>query len=160
MNKEISAFFRGFRYAFHGIIATVQQERNFRFHLCVAVYVYLFSLFYSFDALRYVVLTVLVTGVLALELMNSALERAVQDPEPRRDALAGQAKDMAAAAVLVFCAGALACAVWLFWDVAVFTQITAWFAGHLLALLGLVLSLAASVWFVFVFGNKKEKPFD
>ena len=130
----------------------VRQERNFRFHLCTAFYVYLFSLFYSFDALRYMILTVLVGGVLALELLNSALERAVDKPEPKRYTLAGQAKDMAAGAVLVFCIAAVACAVPLFWDVAVFAQIVAWFAGHLPALLGLLLSLAASGWFVFVYG--------
>ncbi len=40
-------FFSSFRYAASGIAAALREERNMRFHLCTALYVALFSLFYD-----------------------------------------------------------------------------------------------------------------
>ena len=41
-------FVDSFLYAAQGIRTAVREERNMRFHLCAAFYVYLFSLFYGF----------------------------------------------------------------------------------------------------------------
>lgn len=147
-------FFKGFYYAGKGIFRAVKEERNMRFHLCAAVYVYLFSLFYSFTAVQYCILTVLVCGVLALEMMNSAVERAVDKPDKQHDEAAGCAKDMAAGGVLLFCVGCAACGVWLFWDTAAFARIGAFFAVRWWAAVLLALSLAGSAWFVFKKGDK------
>ena len=40
-------FVDSFLYAAQGIRTAVREERNMRFHLCAAFYVYLFSLFYG-----------------------------------------------------------------------------------------------------------------
>ena len=69
-----------------------------RFHLCAAFYVYLFSLFYGFGKTEYILITLMVCGVLALELVNSSLERTVERPAPDRYMTAGVVKDMAAGA--------------------------------------------------------------
>ena len=99
-----------------------------RFHLCAAFYVYLFSLFYGFGKTEYILITLMVCGVLALELVNSSLERTVERPAPDRYMTAGVVKDMAAGAVLVFSIGCAVCAV-LFWDVAAFRRMFAFFAA-------------------------------
>ena len=143
------AFFRNFGYAFKGIYVTIINERNMRVHLCVAFYVYLFSLFYHFSRVEYAVLTVIVFGVLALELVNTSLERSVENPAPNRYQTAGVVKDIAAGAVLVFGIGAAVGGVFLFWDTAVFLRIFAYFKTHIPMLVLLALSLAGSWWFIF-----------
>ena len=143
------SFFNGFRYAFSGIRRAIKEERNLRFHLCAAFYVYLFSLFYDFGKIEYAFITILVGGVFALELVNSSIERTAANPEPFRYMTAGAVKDMAAGAVLVFCIAALVCGILLFWDLAVFSRIFTFFAQNLLALAGLVLMLISSYMFIF-----------
>ena len=41
MRSEFKRFGKGFVYAWNGIRAAVREERNFRFHLCAAVFVYM-----------------------------------------------------------------------------------------------------------------------
>lgn len=147
-------FLDSFRYAAQGICAAVRQERNMRFHLCAAFYVYLFSLFYRFGKTEYMLITLMVCGVLALELVNSSLERTVERPAPDQYRTAGVVKDMAAGAVLVFSIGCAVCGVLLFWDVAAFRRMAAFFAKNPLCAVLLAASLAAS-W-RFIFGKRKD----
>lgn len=126
-----------------------------RIHLCAAVYVYVLSLFYGFDAREYALITFLVAGVMALELVNSAFERTVDHLSPQHNVHAGIIKDMAAAAVLVFCVGAAVCGGLLFWDMEVFRRIGAFFVARWWLLIVLAASVAASIWFVFYFGKNK-----
>ena len=56
-----------------------------------------------------------VAAVLALELVNSAIERAVDKPDTTHWWSAGAAKDMAAGAVLVMAVGTLLVALCVFW---------------------------------------------
>ena len=142
-------FFQSFRYAWNGLIAAVRAERNLRFHMGIAFYVYLFSLFYSFSTFEYCIITLLVGVMLALELVNSALERAVSHPSPEKYHEAGLVKDMAAAAVLVFSVAAVVCGILLFWQPAVLRHIPAWFFARPLWLLPLALSLVGWGWFIF-----------
>lgn len=147
-------FFHGFVYAFSGFVAAVRQERNMRFHLCAACYVYFFSLFYDFGKVEYAVITGLVCGVLALEMLNSSLERCVERPSPDRYMTAGIVKDMAAGAVLVFCIGAAVCGVLLFGDIKVMRGILSFFIQTPLAMVCFAVSLLASAWFIF---GKEDK---
>lgn len=87
-------FVDSFLYAAQGIRTAVREERNMRFHLCAAFYVYLFSLFYGFGKTEYILITLMVCGVLALELVNSSLERTVERPAPDRYMTAGVVKDI------------------------------------------------------------------
>ncbi len=153
-------FFKSFAWAGRGFATAVRHERNLRFHLCVGVYVYLLSLFYPFTAVHYVVLTLLVAGVLALELVNSAIERIVDHLAPKYNMQAGLIKDIAAAAVLVFCIGAAVCGFVLFWNLEVFAQIGRWFAARPLLIVLLAASLALCGWLVFGLGPKQKEGKD
>lgn len=121
-----------------------------RFHLCAGGYVFLFSLFYDFGKMEYMLLVLLVCGVLALELMNSSIERAVDKPTRGHYWTAGAAKDMAAGSVLVFSVGCAICGVALFWDVAVFWRILTYFGQHPFALAALAASLVLAWRFVYL----------
>ncbi len=149
---EKQPFWSSFRYAAQGIRTAVREERNMRFHLCAAFYVYLFSPFYEFTKTQYCLITLMVCGVLALELVNSSLERTVERPVPDRYRTAGVVKDMAAGAVLVFSIGCAVCGVLLYWDLAAFARM----GNFLRAYPWTLIPLAASVWLCwrFVFGKK------
>lgn len=153
----IRNFLRSFVYAANGIRVAIKEEKNLRFHLCTTVYVFIFSCFYPFGKVEYALLTVLVAGVMALELVNSALERAVSRPSPERYVTAGAVKDMAAGAVFIFSCAAAVCGILLFWDTAVFARIFDFFSSHIILLVLLLLSFVASGWFVLGFGPQKAK---
>ena len=38
--EKLTHFARGFVYAYNGIRAAIREERNFRFHLCAALYAF------------------------------------------------------------------------------------------------------------------------
>lgn len=147
--KGLRKFFHSFQYAFNGIRAAVRSEQNMRFHLMAGFYVFLFSAFYDFSKLEYALLIVLVSGVIALELMNSSIERAVDKPTPGKFYIVGAVKDMAAGGVLIFSVGAAVCGLLLFWDIPTFFRIYRYFTDNLLALAALVGSLICAGMFVF-----------
>ncbi len=142
-------FVQSFRYAAQGICAALREERNMRFHVCAAFYVYLFSLFYDFTRTEYCLITIMVGGVIALELVNSSLERAVERPVPERYMTAGAVKDMAAGAVLVFSIASAICGVVLFFDVAAFGRMWRFFLQWPLAAFVLVISFVLAYRFIF-----------
>ena len=142
-----------FGYAAKGIWAAIQQEQNMRVHLVAAFYVLLFSMFYGFTSAEKCILFLAIGGVMGLELVNSALERAVDKPDPAHFMAAGTVKDMAAGAVLVFSIAAAACGVTLFWRPAVFPVLLVFFTARPLALVALVATLPLSILFIF----KKER---
>ena len=55
-NKGIIGFFKGFKYAFKGIVTTLKSERNMRIHLGVGLNVLIFALFIGVSMTEYAVL--------------------------------------------------------------------------------------------------------
>ena len=113
--EQLTRFARGFVYAYNGIRAAVQEERNFRFHLCAAFYAFVAAFWAELDPVETALIALCVAAVLALELVNSAIERAVDKPDTTHWWSAGAAKDMAAGAVLVMAVGTLIVALCVFW---------------------------------------------
>ncbi|QBP40872.1 diacylglycerol kinase family protein [Paenisporosarcina antarctica] len=103
-----SNFTSSFKFAFEGIIHAGMRERNFQFHLFAATVVIISGVFSRLSTIEWILLILCISGMLCLELVNSALERVVDLASPEIHVLAKQAKDMSAAAVLVFaCASAI-----------------------------------------------------
>ncbi len=146
-------FFHSFRYAISGIISAIRAEQNMRVHMVIGAYVYFFSIFYDFSKVEYCILTVLIFGVMALEMMNSSIERSVDKPTPGKFYIVGAVKDMAAGAVLTFSIGAAICGVLLFWDIPTIAHVFDFFSHNLMALLGLLVSLGCSLVFIFRKGD-------
>ncbi len=147
--NSLNKFLKSFKYAANGIRMAVKQERNMRFHLCVALYVYVFSLFYNFSHLQYALITIIICGVISLEIVNSAFERLADDPCEEKYEIAGIIKDMAAGAVLVFSMGAVVCGVLLFWDISVFNTILHYFFNNIFMLSLLIISIVLCIIFIF-----------
>lgn len=148
------SFFRAFLYAGQGIAAAVKTQRNLRFHMAAAVYVTAFSFFYELTRAEYVLLMLTFSSVISAELINTAIEAAVDLCSPEQHRLAKIAKDAAAGAVLVTAIFAVAVGVLLFGDIAVIKEIFGYFRSHIPALAGLICSLAAAWAFVFKIKNK------
>lgn len=151
MNREIRKLRQSFACAFHGISSCLRTERNFRIHLTAAAYVTAAALLARLDAVRCAVLFLCFAVMLSAELMNTAVERLCDRQATGYDKLVREAKDIAAAAVVV-CAGFCAAIGALFFlgEGAVWT-LAAVFTARLWTLVPLALSIPAALWFIFRF---------
>lgn len=100
--RQHKRLFFSFRDAVSGFLLAIRQERNIRLQLLAAIGVIIFSLLIHVSRMDMMVIIVLIGGVISLELMNTAVERAVdlvtKEPHP----MAKAAKDAAAASVWWF----------------------------------------------------------
>lgn len=92
----------------------VKREQNMRLHVLAAFVVVVAGLVTGLSYSEWMLVIVLIGGMMALELMNTAIERVVDLVTPELHPLAKQAKDMAAGAVLVFAAASAIIGVLLF----------------------------------------------
>lgn len=157
ISTDLARFGRGFVYAWNGIRAAVKEERNFRFHLCASVYACAAGRLAGLDATGFALLALCIFAMLGMELMNSAVERAVDKPDTTHWWSAGAAKDMAAGAVMVTALGTICVAVCLFGNPAALTAIWCGVTASPLTVGLWALSLMAAYGFTFRFGNRKEK---
>ena len=153
--STLRSLVRSFRFAGRGIAAGFMRERNLRIHGCAAVFVVLAGIWQKLSAAAWAVELLCCALVIALELVNSAIERSVESPDPAHWRAAGGAKDMAAGAVLAFSIASAAVGVMLFWQPEVLCAIPGWFFAHPWALALLAASLAGA-WF-FVFWPERKK---
>ncbi len=145
---------KGFGYAFRGIWRCMREEWHFRFHLVVAAYVTLFSPRFALSRAEGAVLALTFGVVLALEMVNSAVERTIDRFSTERHPLSGAAKDLAAGAVLTASIASLAVAACLFWQPAAWCAIFADWGAHVYKPILLVVSFVPAVWFVWKWGAK------
>jgi diacylglycerol kinase (ATP) len=97
-----------FNYAFEGIIHVLRTQRNLRIHFAVAVGVLIFALVVNVTKLELIALLISITFVLIAEMLNSAVEAAIDIATTSFDPMAKLAKDIAAGAVLIAAINALA----------------------------------------------------
>ena len=97
-----------FGYAYSGICTCIREERNIKIHLTVTALVVFFGFFLRISLLEWCICLCLFGLVLALELVNTAVESVVDLVTEERKPLAKKAKDTAAGAVLIaaICAAA------------------------------------------------------
>ena len=110
----------GFKDAFRGIVHSVLCERNFRVHIAAMCTVIYFASVFGIDWLRAAVLALIIAGVMAAELINTAIEAIVDKLSPEKCHLAKIAKDCSAAAVLVLAIASI------FVAAAVFNDVEGW----------------------------------
>lgn len=153
--EQLTRFARGFVYAYNGIRAAIREERNFRFHLCAALYAFVAAYWAQLPAVETALIALCVAAVLALELVNSAIERAVDKPDTTHWWTAGAAKDMAAGAVLVMAIGTVIVAVCLFGPR--LGVLWAAFTARWPRPVGILLSLLIFSKFIFQSSNSTQK---
>jgi diacylglycerol kinase len=104
-----------FYYAIRGVLRSLKTERNLRIHFFAVAYVLYFSRYFQLEPLEYAVLFLALGSVLVCELVNTAIESAINLYSGSYNHYAKFAKDAAAGAVLVSAAVSVAVGVALFW---------------------------------------------
>ena len=90
-----------FGYAFQGIFNTIRTERNIKIHCAAAILVTIFGIWLQISKTEWMICFILFGLILALELVNTAVEATVDLFTEERKPLAKKAKDAAAGAVLI-----------------------------------------------------------
>jgi diacylglycerol kinase (ATP) len=99
--QEAASIVTSFNYAFEGIIYVVRTQRNMRVHFAVALAVLPAGVLLGVTRFELLAVMLAVSFVLIAEMINTALEKAIDVATNSFDPLARVAKDVAAGAVLV-----------------------------------------------------------
>jgi diacylglycerol kinase (ATP) len=97
-----------FNFAFEGIIHVLRTQRNLRIHFTIAVAVLITALIVDVTKMELIALLISVTFVLIAEMLNTAVEAAIDIATTSFDPMAKLAKDIAAGAVLIAAINAIA----------------------------------------------------
>lgn len=93
-------FIKSFQYAFRGV-QFAWSGRNFRVQSGAALVVVALGLWFQISRTEWLVLVLIISLVLSMEIINSAMEELVNFVSPEFHPLAGKIKDLAAGAVLL-----------------------------------------------------------
>jgi len=97
----IARIWAAFFYSLSGLRAAISDEAAFRQEVCIAIVLLTVLLFLPLSLFWKGLLFFSTLSVLVLELLNSAIESVVDIASPEYHDLAGRAKDLGSAAVLV-----------------------------------------------------------
>jgi diacylglycerol kinase (ATP) len=97
-----------FNYAIEGLIHVLRTHRNMRIHFAVAIAVLVAAVWKGVNRFELIALLLAITFVLVAEMINSAIEQAIDLSTTSFDPLAKLAKDIAAGAVLIATINAVA----------------------------------------------------
>jgi diacylglycerol kinase (ATP) len=107
-SRRAPSIFESFNYAFEGIIHVLRTQRNMRIHFAIAVVVLVAALFVGVSKTELIALLIAISFVLITEMINTAIEGAIDVATTSFDPMAKLAKDIAAGAVLIASVNALA----------------------------------------------------
>ncbi len=145
---------KSFVYAFRGITYCIAHERNMRIHLCFTAFMFGFLTFHDFFEItrtQFAVLIAVCSLVMALECVNTAVEKAVDLETKEMNILAKVSKDAAAGAVLVAAIGSVAVGLSILYQPEAFAKMFDYYKENIPVLIALIVSVAAG--FVFVFAG-------
>ena len=106
--RRSRSLLESFNFAFEGIIHALRTQRNLRLHFLIAVGVIIAAVAFDVTRIELMVLLLSISFVLIAEMLNSAIEAAVDMASTSFDPLAKLAKDVAAGAVLIATINAVA----------------------------------------------------
>lgn len=98
---SIKRFFKSFVYAFQGIVSAFKTEQNLSVQTIVGILAIGLGFFLKLSTVEFVIVILTCGLVMALELVNTAIEYVVDMAMPEIHPLAKIAKDVAAGAVLI-----------------------------------------------------------
>jgi diacylglycerol kinase (ATP) len=107
-HRRARTLLESFNFAVEGIIHVLRTQRNMRIHFLAAVGVLVAGLAIGISKLELIALLLAIAFVFITEMINSALEQAIDVATTSFDPLAKLAKDIAAGAVLIATVNAIA----------------------------------------------------
>ena len=90
-----------FKYAFEGVHRELKEEQNLKIHILIMILVIIAGFILKLSPMEWIICIILFGFVIALELINTAIELTVDLAMPEINPKAKAAKDIAAAAVLI-----------------------------------------------------------
>ncbi len=108
VSRRAPSLLHSFNNAFEGVIHVLRTQRNMRIHFTAAAAVLIAALATGVDRLELVALLLAIAFVLIAEMINTAVEAAIDVATTAFDPLAKLAKDIAAGAVLIATINAIA----------------------------------------------------
>jgi diacylglycerol kinase (ATP) len=106
--RRAPSVLESFNYAFEGIIHVLRTQRNMRIHFLVAAIVLIVAFAAGVSKLELISLLLAIAFVLIAEMINTAIEGAIDVATTSFDPMAKLAKDIAAGAVLIATVNAVA----------------------------------------------------
>lgn len=104
-----------YKYALRGIWLAFRFEPNMVIHVLAAVVVLVINFLLDINRIDWLITLILIGVVWTAEIFNTAMEKLADRVTKDHDPLIGQAKDLAAGAVLIICIIAVVCAVIIYW---------------------------------------------
>lgn len=112
---KVKKLLDSFNYAIDGIIHSVRTERNMRIHMVAALIVLTACFFYDLSKIEFLIITITISMVICAELLNTAIEYAVDATTNYYHPLAKLAKNAAAGGVLITAINAVVVGYIIFW---------------------------------------------
>ncbi len=151
--------FRSFVYAFRGVCYTVKTERNMRIHITCLIYMFSilgFTDWFTLEKADWAILVLASGAVLAGEVVNTAIENAVNLASEEYSEYAKRSKDAAAGAVLVSAIFAVITGIIIMFQPPAFASMFTYFKNNPLHFAMLVLSIIPATLFIFLPKRKKQ----
>ena len=146
-----------FIHAFSGIYNAVKKEAHLRFHIVIGNLICIFAYFYGIDRTQWAVLLLTIFAVMSAELLNTAIEKAVDTATYEIRPTAKLSKDAAAGGVLVLAVCAILVGVCLFGDMMrILDTLTRIFTNPEILIPCLIIGVL-DLLFLFFFKEKKVK---
>lgn len=110
-------FLKGFDYAYEGLVYAINHEKNMKFHILASFLVLVASLFFNLSRIEMMFLVFAIAFVVALELLNTAIEEIVDLASGGKySKLAKAGKDVSAAATFIAALNAIFVGYLIFFD--------------------------------------------
>jgi undecaprenol kinase len=93
-------FYNKLKHALNGLFLALKHEVHIKVHITATLIVFVLGFTLKLKAIELLILLLVVGSVITTELINSAIERVVDLITDEYHPIAGQAKDIAAGAVL------------------------------------------------------------
>jgi diacylglycerol kinase (ATP) len=106
--RRSPSIFESFNYAAEGLVHALRTQRNLWIHFTIAAIVLVAAIGFGVSKIELISLLISITFVLVAELVNTAIEAAVDVASTSFDPMAKLAKDIAAGAVLIAALNAIA----------------------------------------------------
>lgn len=148
----MKSLIKSFGYAFRGIFTCLVKERNMRIHTVCMIYMYFFLFAFDFFEISGTQLAILFLAnglVMGGELINTAVERAVDLYGSEHTENGKIAKDCAAGAVLVFTIFSVLCGVAIMYQPEAFKELFSYFLATPVAIVLFVISVVIFTIFIF-----------
>ena len=109
--NHIKKNFNSYRYAIRGIRLAFRYERNMSYHLAAGIAVLIINYLLRVSRTEWLITLILIGLAWMSEVFNTAIEKLADRVSTDHDPLIGNAKDLAAGAVVIICFFAAICAI-------------------------------------------------